>query len=191
MNFHSGDCEYMVNGAKKTYETIKTDVSEATWCNDPKKTIEVIVKATGDVSGKTLEHGTCADAIADLVACSHNNDLEIFDDSSSDGVTKRGNIHRRSGQNTKTGDAPASFLENFDGNLPPGPLTTAPNTHYYTVAGEGSTASANPYSVLFDGNRGIPLLVGYKVSNANLKLIDPSKTLLRNRWSKFGIDYVV
>lgn len=180
-----------MNGATKSYGTIKTDVDAVTWCNDPKKTIEVIVKATADVSGKKLEHDVCADAIADLVACSHNNDLEIFDDSSSDEVTKRSNVHRRSAQNTKTGDAPASFLENFDGNLPPGPVTHAPNTHYYTVAGVGSTASANPYSVLFDGNRGIPFLVGYKVTNANLKLIDYSKTLLRNRWSRFGKDYVV
>lgn len=177
-----------MNDVKKSYTTIKGEVDAKTWCNGPKKTIKVRVTASGDVSGEKLEPVVCADAIADLVECSSNNDLQIFQDERH----KRSNVERRSpAQNTKAADAPPSYLENFNGNIPPGPTTNAPNTHYYTVVGEGATANANPYSVLFDGNRGIPTLVGYTVTNANLKLIDTTKTLMRNKWSSFGICSIV
>ncbi len=144
------------------------------------------MKASGQVSGKTLTPDDCEDAIEDLVACSFDNDLHILHDIPPNSTITRDHIERRSPVNTKSGDPPANYLSNFEGNSPPGPIIHAPNTHYFAV--EGEEDAVNPYSVLYDGNRGIPVYVGYKVSNANMKIIDTDKTWLRNRWTKLSMN---
>ena len=160
------------------------NAAEGTWCNTV-KSIRVTVTGSSPPSGLTSEF--CANAIADKVACSHNNDLKIVQDKP-DGE-KRSDVGKRSPVNTKSAAPPESYQQNFEGNTPPGPLTHAPNTHYYSVGGEGVSASATPYSVLFDGNRGIPVFVGYKINNANMKLIVNTKSWLRNRWTRLSMTY--
>ena len=175
------NCEYSVNGQTKNFQAIVTEAKESTWCAN-KKSIEATVKASGPVSGKSMTPDHCADAIVDLVACTFDNNLHILHDSPGNATIKRAQIERRSPVNTKNGDPPPAFLSNFEGDSPPGPITHAPNTHYYTV--EGQQGTITPYSVLFDGNRGVPVYVGFKVNNANMKAIDVTKTWLRNRWTK-------
>ncbi|XP_028405012.1 uncharacterized protein LOC114527525 [Dendronephthya gigantea] len=178
-------CTYRIGGTDNTYSKIVADAGQANWCNDVKG-IRVTVTGSNPPTGLTPEF--CANAIADKVECSHNNDLRIVHDKHAEG--KKSYVGKRSTVNTKSASPPQSYLENFEGNTPPGPITHAPNTHYYTVKGEGGIASATPYSVLFDGNRGIPVFVGYKISNANMKAISNTKSWLRNRWTKLTESYV-
>jgi hypothetical protein len=182
------NCGYNVNGQNKKYQDVKTDAGEKIWCNE-KKSIEATVTATSDVSGKTLTSDDCADAIVDLIACSSDNNLQILHDIPSNSSIKRSEIQRRSPVNTKSGNPPESYLSNFEGNSPPGPITHAPNTHYFSVAGEAAEAGATPYSVLFDGNRGDPVMLAYKLIKANMQGIDINKRLLRNRRTKLGMKF--
>lgn len=187
---------YKVDESDRRYNELVTDVgTPSTWCTSI-KSIKVRVTATADVSGKTVTADYCAVAVEDLVACPHESspEMQILHDARSNNThnnstQKRSEIQRRSPVNTKSGNAPEAYLSNFEGNTPPGPITHAPNTHYYTVTGTGDSASANPYSVLFDGNRGIPVMVGFKVSHANMGQIDLSTKMLRNKWTKLGMIY--
>ena len=122
---------------------------------------------SGASNGLNPRH--CANAISKMIACSSSNVL-----------TASG----RNSVNTKSGAPSAGYLSNFEGNTPPGPITHAPNTHYFEV----TDASYNPYSVLYDGNRGIPVMVGYKVTHANLGNIVDTKASLRNKWTKIGMN---
>jgi hypothetical protein len=189
-NFLPANCQYKVNnGPAKDYQTIRNEAGpdqHEIWCSE-KKTIDVTVKTSGEVSGKTMTSDHCADAIVDIIACSSDNALQILHDNYANSTIKRHEIERRSPVNTKSGDPPDIFLSNFESSSPPGPITHAPNTHYFTVEGQQDTTT--PYSVLFDGNRGVPVYVGYKLTNANMDAIVTTKTLLRNKWTKLSMDF--
>lgn len=169
----------------QTYDQLDQKTKQSNWCS---KQMFVFSYLNGDresmlVAEQTFTADDCDEEIEEIVACS--TDIAI--------LGHRRNLARHHG-NTSTsfkrtvtaakGVAPTNYLGNFIKSMPPSPFSYPANS-YFIFQDWVSTAQSQ-FSTLYSGLRGIPEYTAYKLTHAQLGVLNSGATAKRkvisNSW---------